>query len=145
MKIRQILDEKGSKVLAISPGATVMDALQLLVAEDVGSLVVLDDQAQVRGIITERDILRLTSRDPAALRRDSVEATMTTELIVAHSSDEVQRVMQTMTRKRIRHIPVVDQGALVGIISIGDVVNALRQEKEEENHHLREYVQGSVR
>lgn len=145
MKIRQILDEKGSEVMTISPGATVMDALQLLVAREIGSLVVVDEDEEVLGIITERDILGLASRDPAALRRDSVGSLMTDDLIVALSTDDVQFVMDTMTQARVRHLPVMDDDQLVGIISIGDVVNALRQEMERENSHLRDYVQGSVR
>jgi CBS domain-containing protein len=145
MKIRQILDEKGPEVVTVSPGASVMDALQLLVAREIGSLVVLDEEEEVLGIITERDILGLASRDPAAIRRDTVESLMTDDLIVALSTDDVQFVMDTMTRNRVRHLPVIDDEELVGIISIGDVVNAIRKEMERENNHLREYVRGAVR
>jgi CBS domain-containing protein len=144
MKIRQILDKKGRGVVTISPGATVMDALQLLVANGIGSLVVLQGE-EVVGILTERDILRLASRDPAKLRSESVESQMTQDLMVSLPSHDVQYVMEIMTRNRVRHLPVMDEGALAGIISIGDVVNAVRQEVEAENHRLRDYVQGVVR
>ncbi len=144
MKIRQILDKKGRGVVTISPGATVMDALQLLVANGIGSLVVLQGE-EVVGILTERDILRLASRDPGKLRSESVESQMTQDLMVSLPSHDVQYVMEIMTRNRVRHLPVMDEGTLAGIISIGDVVNAVRQEVEAENHRLRDYVQGVVR
>ncbi|TVR66464.1 MAG: CBS domain-containing protein [Gemmatimonadales bacterium] len=144
MKIQQILDEKGAHVVNVSPGATAMDALQLLVAHKIGSVVVLDG-TEIVGILTERHLLRLASRGPELLRTHCVSDIMTENPLVGIPSNDVDYVMDIMTQNRVRHLPVVDAGMLVGIISIGDVVNAVRQDTEAENHHLRRYLQGQVR
>lgn len=144
MKIHDILSRKGRGVHTVGPRQTVADAIRLLVKHGIGSLVVVES-GEIRGIITERDILQLTDRDPSALATLRVEEAMTRELIVAVPDDDVQHVMGVMTKKRVRHLPVVDGGSLYGIISIGDVVNALRRDVESENQHLRNYVQGFVR
>jgi len=144
MKIHTMLARKGRDVHTVGPRQTVAQAIRLLVNHGIGSLVVVES-GEIRGIITERDVLRLTDREPEALGTIRVEEVMTRELIVAVPDDDVQHVMELMTKNRVRHLPVVEDGSLHGIISIGDVVNALRKDVEAENQHLREYVQGVVR
>ncbi|MEX2527866.1 MAG: CBS domain-containing protein [Gemmatimonadota bacterium] len=144
MKIRHILARKGHAVHTVEPQQTVAQAIRLLVSHGIGSLVVTEAE-EIRGIITERDILRLADRAPDSLGEMRVEEAMTRELIVAVPDDDVQHVMAVMTKNRVRHLPVVEGGRLQGLVSIGDVVNELRRDMEEENQHMKQYVQGMVR
>jgi CBS domain-containing protein len=144
MKIREVLDRKGRNVVTITPDASVASAIRLLVRHGIGSVVVMEG-AEVLGILTERDILRLTDDDPTALAAIPVGEVMTVELVVGTPDDDLPHVMDIMTQRKVRHLPVVENGLLFGLISIGDVVNALRRSAEHENHYLRDYVQGMVR
>jgi CBS domain-containing protein len=145
MKIKEILGQKGREVVTAHSTDSVASAVQSLVDHGIGSVVVLDDQNHIAGILTERDVLRLTNRNPAALASTPVNEVMTRDLIVALPSDDVHYVMDVMTRNRVRHLPVVEDDTLLGIISIGDVVNVLRRNAEAENRYLKDYVQGLVR
>ncbi len=147
MKIREILHRKGHEVVTIEPHRALSEALRLLVNQGIGSLVVTEDAVNdpVQGILTERDILRLVDRDPGVLARESVGEVMTRDVIVAEADDDVAYLMEVMTRNRIRHLPVMEDGRLVGMVSMGDVVNTLRKDVEAENRYLRDYVQGMVR
>ncbi len=144
MKVRDILTRKGEEVFTVGPGQSVDQALGLLVDHDIGSLVVVDD-GTVHGILTERDILRLANRDPTGLGATRVSELMTRSLIIGVPDDEVYYVMEIMTRNRVRHLPVLEDDRLVGIVSIGDVVNHIRRDVEAENRYLKNYVQGMVR
>jgi CBS domain-containing protein len=115
--------------------------MRLLVEHNIGSVVVAEDQV-VQGILTERDVLRLAAKDPAAMASLKVEDIMTRDVVVGLPEDTVDYVMEIMTRNRIRHLPVVDDGWMHGILSIGDVVNALRTKVEVENRYMRDYIQG---
>jgi CBS domain-containing protein len=143
MKIRDLLDKKGYEVVAIPPSFPLQDVMRLLVQYNIGSVVVAEDRI-VEGILTERDILRLAAEDPSGMALLRAEEVMTRDVIVGLPDDSLDYVMEIMTRNRIRHLPVVDEGWMEGILSIGDVVNALRSEKEAENRHLRDYIQGKV-
>lgn len=143
MKVERILERKGREVVTVGPGDTVAQALGLLVRHGIGSLVVVDG-SQIQGIVTERDVLTLVDRG-RGLDAASVQEIMTRDLIVAVSDDDVAYLMEIMTRNRVRHLPVVEENRLVGLISIGDVVNAVRQDAEAENRYLRRYVQGGFR
>lgn len=144
MKIDEILGRKGHDVVTIGPDEKASAAVRLLVHHGIGSVIV-EENGEILGILTERDILRLVDRDPERLATAEVRNLMTTEIIVSVPEDDVGYVMEIMTRNRVRHLPVVNAGSLRGIISIGDVVNAIRQDVEAENRYLREYVQGMVR
>lgn len=144
MTIRGILQAKGHDVVTTGPDQTVLQAMRLLVDHAIGSVVVVEGDA-ILGILTERDILRLGARDPDLLRSTPVREAMTADPIVAVPGDGVAYVMEIMTKNRIRHLPIVVEDRLAGIVSIGDVVNALRQDVEAENRHLTRYVQGLVR
>ncbi|TVP54436.1 MAG: CBS domain-containing protein [Gemmatimonadales bacterium] len=143
MKISEILSRKGGQVVAVSPDSSVTTAIRLLVNHGIGSVVVKEGD-EVVGILTERDILRMVDRNTDALTEATVSSAMTRDLIVALPSDDVGYVMEVLTKNRIRHLPVMEAGEIRGIISIGDVVNALRREVETENRYLRDYVQGMV-
>lgn len=139
MKISRILGEKGHDVHTIPPDRTVLEAMDVLVERDIGSLVVVDGD-DLRGIITERDILRLGADGPERLSSVTVEEAMTSELVTCAPDDDVDAVMETMTRRRIRHLPVVEDDELRGLVSIGDAVKATLERVAEENRHLKEYI-----
>lgn len=139
MHLSQILRSKGSEVVTTEPSVTVLAAIRTLVERNIGALVVVEDDRTV-GIITERDILRFEARDPSLATSTAVSELMTRDLITARSDDSVHHAMEIMTKHRVRHLPIVDGDGLAGIISIGDVVNHLRKEVEEENHHLKSYI-----
>lgn len=143
MKIRRLLDKKGSEVVTVPPYFPLQDAMRLLVQHNIGSVVVSEDRV-VQGILTERDILRLAAEDPKKMASLKAEDVMTRDVIVGIPDDTLDYVMEIMTRNRIRHLPIVDEGWMVGILSIGDVVSALRTETEVENRHMRDYIQGKV-
>jgi CBS domain-containing protein len=144
MKIQEILEHKGRDVVTIGPDPPVAAAIRLLVRHGIGSVVVMRD-GELLGILTERDVLRLADRDASDLATLPIHSAMTREVIVGSPDDEVPQVMDVMTANRVRHLPIVKDGTLHGLISIGDVVSALRWSVESENQHLRDYVQGMVR
>ena len=142
MKIEEILRNKGHHVVTITETHSVLAAAQVLVEHNIGGLVVTEGDRPT-GILTERDILRLTVERPGDLGSIQVGAVMTKELITAGPSDELLDMMAVMTENKIRHLPIVDEGRLSGIISIGDLVNACRVLAEQENSQLRQYIQGA--
>jgi len=141
MKIRELLNEKGYEVVTVPPSFPLQDAMRLLVEHNIGSVVVAQEKV-VEGILTERDVLRLAAADPATMTTMKVEQVMTKDVVVALLDDSVDYVMEIMSKNRIRHLPIVDQGWMQGILSIGDVVNALRQKVEVENNYMRDYIRG---
>jgi CBS domain-containing protein len=141
MLIRDILSAKGSSVVSIGPVHSVLEAVNVMAEENVGALVVLVG-SDVVGIITERDVLRLAAPGPHLLATQTVGEVMTTEVIVATPADRIAYAMGVMTRNRIRHLPVIEDGALAGIVSIRDMVNALRDEVETENKYLKDHIGG---
>lgn len=143
MKIRDLLEKKGYEVVTVPPSFPLQDAMGLLVEHNIGSLVVAEDKV-VQGILTERDVLRLAAANPGGMGKLKAEEVMTKDVIVGLPEDSLEYVMEVMTRNRIRHLPVVDEGWMEGILSIGDVVNALRTQTEAENRHMRDYIQGKV-
>ena len=127
MNIQHILATKGAHVVTIHPEQTVREALLLFIRHNIGALVVLDDAGQLIGLLSERDIIRAAPMNEAIFSRP-VREVMTREPITAVPQDDLMSVANTMTEMRIRHLLVVDQGRLVGIVSIGDVVKAQRDE-----------------
>lgn len=141
MKIRDVLNEKGYDVVTVPPSFPLQDAMRLLVEHNIGSVVVAREKV-VEGILTERDVLRLAAKDPVTMGNTKVEEVMTKDVVVALLDDSLDEVMEIMTRNRIRHLPIVDQGWMQGILSIGDVVNGLRKKVEVENTYMRDYIRG---
>ncbi len=140
MKIRDILQAKGSHVHAIDPGQTVLDAVGLLVQHSIGALLVRDETGAIAGILSERDVLRTCRHRSTELARIPVREVMTRDLIVCVADDEVDYAMGVVTQNRVRHLPVLDGDRLVGLVSIGDLVKACLDEAQYENRYLREYI-----
>jgi CBS domain-containing protein len=141
MKIRDILRHKGTTVVTIRPQATIHDAMTILVAHHIGSLVVTNDHDKIVGIITERDILRECAARSEQVKETPVRQVMTTNLIIGVPDDDIGYVMGIMTNNRIRHLPIIDGEHLEGLISIGDVVKAQLEETEFENRYLKDYIE----
>jgi CBS domain-containing protein len=142
MLISDILKTKGSRVVTVDPALQIQEAMRMLVAHNIGALVVVAER-DVLGIITERDLLRTAAENVQRLSEATVRDLMTTAVITMGSDADIRAVMNTMTERKIRHLPIIDRGELRGIISIGDVVNALRESVEEENHQLQAYIAGT--
>jgi len=143
MKIRDILETKGRQVVTIEEDRTVLEAARTLAHHNIGSLLVTRDD-RPEGIITERDVLNLVAASPASLESTDVGSVMTRDLILARPGDGLQEMMGVMAKQRIRHLPVVEDDRVVGIVSIGDLLNACRVIAEEENAHLRQYIHGGA-
>jgi len=145
MTLRDILHVKGNAVYTIGASATLEDVVQRLVEHNCGSLVVVESadasRPRVVGIITERDILRACAAGQGPLAQLSVAETMTKDLIAGNLDDSIEQVMDVMTERRVRHLPVMAEGQLLGLVSIGDVVKARQRQTEFENHYLKSYIQ----
>jgi CBS domain-containing protein len=140
MLLKQIIHTKGHDVHGIDPQASLDDVVQTLVENNCGSLVVCEN-GRLLGIITERDILRVTAAKVGALETLSVADFMTKDLITGTPDTDINQAMDLMTNNRIRHLPILENDNLVGIVSIGDMVKAHRHELTVENHHLMNYIQ----
>ncbi len=121
MKIESILATKSLNVITVRPDQSLKDAIDLLVEHDIGALIVVDELEQPVGIISERDIIREAARTETVLAQ-TVARVMTKELIVASPQDDLEPVLQTMIARHFRHLPIVDQERLIGVISIRDVL-----------------------
>jgi CBS domain-containing protein len=142
MKVENILQSKGMTVHTVSTHAPIAEAVRLLKEHRIGAVVVLADNGAIAGILSERDVVRHLADDPAGLLRRSVREIMTSEVVNCEKDTAVAELMELMTKFRIRHIPVVKGGELVGIVSIGDVVKFKIEETEREALALREYIAG---
>jgi len=140
MTVRAILSRKGNDVITIEPTVTLSAAVKTLAEHRIGAVVVVGPDAQVAGILSERDIVRaLAQRGPAALE-EPVGQVMTRKVVTCAESDTVAELMERMTQGRFRHVPVVERGRLVGLVSIGDIVKHRLQEMEQESNALKEYI-----
>lgn len=142
MTIEQILHDKGHKVHTIGEDRSIQDAVDALVRHNIGALVVVSEERPV-GILTERDVLQLTATRPRDLDSVDVASVMTRDVITATPDADLSHGMEVMTENRVRHLPIVDDGRLVGIVSIGDLVNACLGLAEEEIDHLKSYIRGA--
>jgi len=140
-KVRQILNAKGRHVWTISKDSTVFDGLKLMTEKLIGSLVVLEE-GQVAGIFTERDYARRVGPERRNPEETRIEEVMTRELITVDPNQTVNECMVLMTENHIRHLPVLDEGRLVGIISVGDVVKDIIEELEFHVQQLQSYITG---
>ncbi|MBN2475023.1 MAG: CBS domain-containing protein [Pirellulales bacterium] len=145
MKLDEILKAKGKTVYTIGPEATLQDVVRTLAEHNVGSLLVYEqaDEAEGKpvGIITERDILHACAAGRDPLAEAKVADIMSSDLLTGSPDDAVENVMGLMTSKRIRHLPVLSQGKLVGMVSIGDVVKAQHDRLAMENRFMKDYIQ----
>jgi CBS domain-containing protein len=142
MKVRMMLSTKGGKVVTARSDTTVETAIRMLKLEGIGALVVSDDGGKILGILSERDIVRALVEHGGDLMTMPVSKLMTRAVKTCAPDANIQEVMSEMTRSRIRHLPVVENGTLCGIISIGDVVKNRLEELETETTVLRDYIGG---
>jgi CBS domain-containing protein len=142
MRVKDILRDKGADVVTIGGTATVHDAIMRLNKHNIGSLVVTAENGIVVGIITERDILREVAERCEEVKDRLVAEAMTRDVIIGVPGDDLAYVMGVMIKNRIRHLPVMDESGLVGIVSIGDVVNASLRKTKFENRMLKDYIHG---
>lgn len=140
MLVSHILREKGHDIVAISPDSTLYDAANVLTRNRIGALLVQDGRGGLAGILSERDIVRaLAAAGSAALTRTVAEG-MTEDVATCEETDTIAEIMETMTRCRFRHMPVVENNRVIGIISIGDVVKTRIAETVREAQALKEYI-----
>jgi CBS domain-containing protein len=142
MTLRDILKVKGSQVHSIGGDQSVLEAVAVLVGYRIGALLVRDSAGAAVGIISERDVLHECLDRGAELGRIPVRDVMTHDLIVCVLDDDLDYAMGIVTKNRVRHLPVMDDGRVVGMISIGDLVKANLDEAQYENRYLREYIAG---
>ena len=140
MNVDAILRAKGARVETARPDWTVLQAVQKLTEHGVGALVVSTDDRQIAGIISERDVMRQIASGGPSILDSRVDEVMVRDVITCTRSDTVTHLMTVMTERRFRHLPVVEDGLLVGIVSIGDVVKRRIEETEYEAEALRQYI-----
>lgn len=140
MQVAEILKHKGHDVATIEPSATVAAAVEALRQRGVGALVVTDDGVSIDGILSERDIVRGLGGPARTLLDQTVSSIMTAAVVTCSPNDRIESLMSMMTERRIRHLPVTVDGALRGIISIGDVVKHRLSELENEARLLEDYI-----
>jgi CBS domain-containing protein len=140
MTVASILAQKGREVATIAAEVSIADAVAELAARKIGALVIVDSQIQVKGIISERDVVRAIGQRGPAILGEPIATIMTREVIACSENETINQVMSRMTDGRFRHLPVVTDGRLAGIISIGDVVKARIEEVEREAEEMRAYI-----
>ncbi|GEP07547.1 CBS domain-containing protein [Methylobacterium oxalidis] len=140
MTVARILAEKGSSVVTVQPERTLDDAIHLLADKSIGALVVCDPEGHVVGIISERDIMRALARQAGAAFDAPVSVHMTGTVTSCKRSTTIEEVMHLMTEGRFRHVPVCEDGKLVGLVSIGDVVKRRIATVEAEHQAMRDYI-----
>lgn len=142
--VKQVLEQKGSATYSVTPDTSVFDALAMMALHDIGAVLVTDTGTLI-GIFTERDYARKIVLKGLSSRDVKVGEMMTTSVQTIRPSDQIMSVMNTMTNKRFRHLPVLDgDGKLAGIVTIGDVVKSVIQEQEATIQHLANYIAGDI-
>jgi CBS domain-containing protein len=142
MNVKSILARKGSDVVTITPSATLGEATAELRDHRVGALVVSTDGVHIEGILSERDVVRALAAHGGSTLGRAVSSAMSGDVHTCDPMDTVEELMAMMTERRIRHLPVTEDGRLQGIISIGDVVKSRLGQLEQENNQLYDYIQG---
>lgn len=140
MTVAQILAAKGRSVVTIPPNKTLMEAAQLLAERRIGAVVVVDEGGKVLGILSERDIVREIAKAGLDALKEGVSRHMTEKVVTCTSASAITDIMGIMTEGKFRHLPVVEDGKLAGLVSIGDVVKYRVAEIEAEHKAMREYI-----
>ena len=140
--VRDMLKTKGNQVWSVSPTTSILQALEFMAEKNVGALLVLQDE-KVAGIISERDFARSIAKNGRCLVDAPIQDIMTKEVFTIRPEISIEECMSLMTQKRIRHLPVVVEDKLLGLISIGDIVKEVISAKESTIHHLENYIEGS--
>jgi CBS domain-containing protein len=141
MIVKAILAAKGSDVISIEPTATLETAVRTLTEHKIGALLVLGPDRRVIGILSERDIVRVLAERGAGVLAQPLSQVMTRRVVICSESDTVDVLMERMTTGKFRHLPVVEQDKVIGVVSIGDVVKHRLLEMEQESAALRDYIQ----
>lgn len=142
MKAKDILEAKGTRVITTQEDSLLVDVMAIFFANKVGSLLVVDKYDKILGIVAPNDILKAVHLSLDRVPEMQVSEVMVKDLIVATPDDDIDYIQNVMTENRIRHIPILDDGNLVGLVSIGDVVKAQMTEKKIENRYLKDYIEG---
>jgi len=142
MLVRHVLDERGRQVISVHPEAPVKQALALFVIHKIGSVPVVDPSGKLIGIFTERDVLYGDFGDSDQFHRRLIGEVMTRDPITCSPNDRVSEVMEEMSHHRVGQLPVVDDGVLIGLVSVGDLIKSLHEQLETENQHLTAYIHG---
>ncbi|HSR67732.1 MAG TPA: CBS domain-containing protein [Acidobacteriota bacterium] len=142
MKVKQLLDKKGGQVWSVAPGDSVFQALALMAEKNVGALLVVEGNNLV-GIFSERDYARKVILKGKASKQTRVEEIMSSRVTTVRPDQSIPECMELMTEQRIRHLPVLEEGRLVGVISIGDVVKTIISEQEYMIEQLKGYITGT--
>jgi CBS domain-containing protein len=140
MTIRMILADKGREIVSIEPAATLKSAATLLAEKRIGAILILGADHRIIGILSERDIVRAIGERGAAALDEPVSQTMTRKVSTCTEGETLVSIMERMTEGKFRHVPVVDQGRLAGIVSIGDVVKHRLREMEHDSAAMRDYI-----
>ena len=140
MDVKHILEEKGNDVFTLSEDVTLGEATKALAAQRIGALILLDRDGRLAGILSERDVVRMIGTKGPECLTENVADVMTRKVTTCGEEATVNEVMELMTRGRFRHIPVVERGKLVGIVSIGDLVKRRIEEAEREAEDMRTYI-----
>ena len=140
MNVSTILKSKGSDVITRGPEVTLGDITRILDEKKIGSVVIVDEHGKVCGMVSERDIVMAIARKTASVLDQPVSFCMSKNVFTCSKSDSLEKLMSEMTMRRFRHIPVVEQGQLVGLVSIGDVVKQRIAETEMEAASMRQYI-----
>lgn len=142
MKVQEILADKGTRVVTTHKDNLLVDVMSLFIANRIGSLVVVDKNDKILGIVAPNDVLKAVHKDAENISAMTVSEVMTEDVIVARPEDESDQLMVIMTENRIRHLPVMENGKLTGLVSIGDVVKAQLTVQHVEIHYLKDYIEG---
>ena len=142
MTVRAILDTKGHEILSVEPDAKLSVAIKLLGERRIGAVLVMS-QGRLEGILSERDIVRVLGERGARVLEEPVSAVMTRKVVSCRQSDTVAGIMEMMTLGKFRHLPVIEEGMVVGLISIGDIVKWRVREFENEQEALRDYIKSA--
>jgi CBS domain-containing protein len=142
MKVKDILAAKGSRVITTHEDSMIVDVMAIFFANKVGSLLVVDKNDKILGLVAPSDVLKAVHQKLDKVPVMKVKEVMVTDLIVATPEDDIAYIQNIMTENRVRHIPVLEGGKLVGLVSIGDVVKAQMTEKNVENKYLKDYIEG---
>ena len=139
--VKHLLDNKGRHVISVAPDASVLDAIKIMADKAIGALVVMQDDALL-GIMSERDYARKVIIKGRSSESTRVAEIMTADVVTTSSSQTVNECMNLMTERKIRHLPVVEDNTVVGMISIGDLVEAIISDQQEEIEQLEHYISG---
>ena len=142
MRVADVLKRKGATVATLDETATVRELVGVLVDQGIGSVVVLSQAGSVAGLVSERDVVSRLGDEPERLLERPIRAIMNADFVVCAPSDSVDSVLQTMTERRIRHFPVLEDGRLVGLVSIGDLVKSRIDDLSHERDQMSAYISG---